>query len=699
MYDTKNPKSKENPENFFGDLAKENLTFFEDFTSVLDESDYPKVKWFSGGKINICYEAVDKNLKENGDKIALIFEAENGENEKVTYKELSKKVNKSANLLKSLGIKKGDTIIFYMPQILESVYLMLACLRIGAIHSIVFGGFSSESIKDRIDDLKPKLIITADGAYRKGKAYFLKEKVDEALEKSEHKVDKVLVVERLRNPTQCHPELGSGSLHINETPYKEIPDRSPGGQNGGKKEDSGINSKGQNRGQIKEIYYNKEIESQSEECDFELMDSEDISFVLYTSGSTGKPKGIVHTTAGYALWTKITSKWVFDMQENDVFFSSADIGWITGHSYTVYGPLLNGITTLLYEGNPLYPDDGRIWEIIEKHKVNTFYTAPTLIRMLHKTGAELPKKYNLRSLKILGTVGEPIDFDAWNWFYNVVGNKKCSLVDTYWQTETGGHILAPLPFATPLKQRSATFPLPGIAGEIVDEDGNPSKKGFFVISKPWPSMARGIWGDEKRFKETYFSEIFREKKTLYFSGDGGYYDEDNYIFITGRVDDIVNISGHRIGIAEVESAISELPEIAECSVVGVPDEITGESLFAYVVLKNKNCHSEFSSESFSKKNVNQVKDPETIPNQVEDDIPGGHLEELQEKIKLKLRENIGAFAYVKNLVVVPGLPKTRSGKIMRRILRSLAKKEEITSDISTLENREVIEEIRKKRGE
>ncbi len=607
--------SQENPDKFWWDLARENLNFFEDFTSVLDESDYPKVKWFDGGKMNLCYEAVDKNLEKNADMIALIFEAENGETEKITYKKLSQNVNKSANLLKNLGVKKGDTIIFYMPQILESVYLMLASLRIWAIHSIVFGGFSADSIKDRIEDLKPKIVITADWAFRKWKPYFLKPAVDTALEQSAHKLEKVLVVKR---------NFWEVSLWKND------------------------------------IIYNEEIEKQSEECDFELMNSEDTSFVLYTSGSTGKPKWIVHTTAWYALWTKLTSKWVFDMQEWDIFFSSADIGWITGHTYTVYGPLLNGITTLLYEGNPLYPDEGRVWEILEKHKVNTFYTAPTLIRMLHKTGAELPKKYDLSNLKILWTVWEPIDLEAWNWFYEVVWNKNCALVDTYWQTETGGHILAPLPFATPLKQRSATFPLPGISWEIVDEHWEKTEKWFFVISKPWPAMARGIWWDDKRFSETYFSEIFREKKPLYFSGDGGYYDEDGYIFITWRVDDIVNISGHRIGIAEVESSLSELDEIAECSVVWVPDEITGESLFAYVVL-----------------NWNFEK------------------EELQQKIKLKLRKNIWAFAYVKNLVVVSGLPKTRSGKIMRRILRTLANGEKITSDISTIENREVIEEIEK----
>lgn len=608
--------SLENPTKFWWDLAKENLTFFEDFTEVLDETNYPKCNWFKNWKINICYEAIDKNLEKNSEKIAIIFEAENWETKKITYKKLSKKVNKSANLLKNMWVKKWDTILFYMPQILESAYLMLACLRIWAIHSIVFWGFSSESIKERIDDLKPKIIITADWAFRKWKAYFLKTSVDTAIKNANHQVEKVLVIKR-----------NFEKINI----WKN------------------------------EIIYNDEIESQSDICDFEKMDSEDISFVLYTSGSTGKPKWIIHSTAGYILCTKLTSKWVFDMQKDDIFFSSADIGWITGHSYTLYWPLLNWITTILYEWNPLYPKEDRVWEIIEKHKVNTFYTAPTLIRLLHKTWENLPKNFDLSSLKILGTVWEPIDFDAWNWFYEIVWNKKCSLVDTYWQTETWAHILAPLPFATPLKQKSATFPIPWISGEIVDENWEKTEKWFFVITKPWPSMARWIWWDEERFKKTYFSEIFRDKKALYFSGDGWYKDEEGYIFITWRVDDIVNISGHKIWIAEIESLVSELPEIAEYSVVWIPDELTWESLFAYIVEKK---------------------------------VWENKKEEVLQKINKVLREKIGTVVSVKNLIIVSGLPKTRSWKIVRRILRTLAKKEEIKSDISTIENKEVIEEIK-----
>ncbi|MBB1553780.1 acetate--CoA ligase [Candidatus Gracilibacteria bacterium] len=608
-------------EDFWASQARENLTFFEDFTEVLDEKNFPKVEWFKNGKLNICYEAVDKNLEKNADKIAIIFEGERGDSQKITYKELAKNVNKSANLLKSLGVSKGNRIIFYMPQILESVYLMLACLRLGAVHSVVFGGFSAESLKDRIEDLKADFLITADGAFRKGKAYFLKNIADEALEKSNHKVQKVLVIKR-----------NFEKINISEN----------------------------------DVIYNDLIESQSEICDFERLDSEDTSFILYTSGSTGKPKGIIHSTAGYALWSKLTTKWVFDLQKDDIFFSTADIGWITGHTYTVYGPLLNGGTTLIYEGNPLFPENDRIWQIIEKYKVSKFYTAPTLIRLLHKTGENLPKNFDLSSLKVLGSVGEPIDGETWDWYFETVGNKKASIVDTYWQTETGGHILSPLPFATPMKKRSATFPLPGICGEIVDKNGKKlglEENGFFVISKPWPAMARGIWGDDEKFEKTYFSDIFREEKALYFSGDGGFYDEDGYIFITGRVDDIVNISGHKIGIAEVEDIVAKDELVAECALVGIPDNITGEALFGFVVLKNG-------------ENINEA--------------------DLLKNINLSLRREIGPIIALKNIAIISELPKTRSGKIVRRILRTLAQGETFSGDITTVENKDILQEISKK---
>ena len=508
-----------------------------------------------------------------------------------------------------------------MPQILESVYLMLACLRLWAIHSIVFWGFSAESLKDRIEDLKADFLITADWAFRKWKPYLLKNIADEALEKSSHEVKKVLLVKR-----------NFEEINISKN----------------------------------DVIYNDLIKSQSEICNFEKLDSEDTSFILYTSGSTGKPKWIIHSTAGYALWAKLTTKWVFDLQENDIFFSTADIWWITGHTYTVYWPLLNGWTTLIYEWNPLFPKEDRIWEIIEKYKVSKFYTAPTLIRLLHKTGENLPKNFDLSSLKVLWSVGEPIDGETWDWYFETVGNKKASIADTYWQTETGGHIIAPFPFAIPMKKRSAGFPLPGICWEIVDKNWKKlwvEENWFFVISKPWPAMARWIWWDDEKFVKTYFSDIFREKKPLYFSGDGWFYDEDWYIFITGRVDDIINISGHKIWIAEVEDIVDKNENIAECALVWIPDELTWEALFGFVVLKDK-------------KNISN--------------------KDLLQKLNISLRKEIWPIVSLKNILITSELPKTRSGKIVRRVLRNLAKWKEIEGDLSTVENKEILWIIKEK---
>lgn len=612
--------SMQNFEKFWEQKANENLTFFENFTEVLDEKNYPKVEWFKNWKLNISYEILEKNLEKNPDKIAIIFEWERWDSEKITYKELYKNVCKSANLLKEIWVKKWSKVIFYMPQILESIYLMIACLRIWAIHSIVFGGFSAESLKDRIEDLKADFLITADGVFRKWKSYLLKDIADEALSKSSHKVQKTLVVRR-----------NFEKIFLWEN----------------------------------DIVYNDEIEKQSEICDFEMQDSEDISFILYTSGSTWKPKWVIHTTAWYALWTKLTTLWVFDLQDDDIFFSTADIGWITGHTYTVYWPLLNGGTTLIYEWNPLFPSEDRIWQIIEKYKVSKFYTAPTLIRLLHKTGENLPKNFDLSSLKVMGTVWEPIDGEAWEWYFDKVWWKNSSIVDTYWQTETGGHILAPLPFATPMKKRSATFPLPGISGEIVNKNWEKIKNWenwFFTITKPWPSMMRWIWWDDLRFKKSYFEEIFRNEKWLYFSGDWAIYDEEGYIFITWRVDDIVNISWHKIWIAEVEDIVNEDEFTAECAVVGIPDDLTGESLFAFVVLMEE-------------KEINEKN--------------------LLENINISLREKIWAIVSLKNILVIKELPKTRSGKIVRRILRTLAKWEKFEWDLSTVENKDIILEIEK----
>ena len=605
-------------EGTWGKLADKKISWFAPYEKVLDESNAPFYKWFTKGKLNVAYQCIDRHLKDKKNKAAIIFEGDNGEKRIITYLELYKEVNRFSNLLKSLGVKKGDRVVIYMPMIPEAAFAMLACARIGAIHSVVFGGFSAEALKDRILDAKAKVVVTADGAFRKGKPYMLKPVVDKALEDVDC-VEKVIVVERNGEDIQWHQ---------------------------------------------RDVSYNELIVNQSSECEPEIMDSEDPLFLLYTSGSTGKPKGVEHHQAGYILWAQLTMEWVFDIKDNDTFWCTADIGWITGHTYIVYGPLAAGTTTLMFEGVLTYPDSGRAWKMIEEYKVNEFYTAPTAIRLLHKIGAEEPEKYNLNSLRILGTVGEPIDPEAWKWYYEVVGQNKCSIVDTWWQTETGGHMISPLPAATPIKPASATFPLPGIFAEIIDENGNKmsaNEKGLLCITKPWPSMIRTIWGDSERFVKSYFSTAKKDGKPVYFSGDGAIYDEDGYIFITGRVDDVINVSGHRLGTAEIEAAVQKHPNIAEVAVVGKPDEITGESIFAYIVLKN----------------------PENLGEDVE----------LMKEINEIIATEIGNIAKIKSFAFVPGLPKTRSGKIMRRILRSIAKNEEITQDTSTLEDPSVVEKI------
>jgi len=600
-------------------LAREKIHWFRLFDKTLDESTPPFYKWFEGGKLNVSYQCIDRHLDKRKNKAAIIWEGDNGEKRIITYLELYREVNRFANLLKSLGIKKGDRVVIYMPMIPEAAFAMLACARIGAIHSVVFGGFSAEALKDRILDANAKLVITADGGFRKGNPYMLKPTVDKALEGVDC-VEKVLVVER--------------------------------------------NNEDINWVEGRDLSYNDLIINQPDVCEPEIMDSEDILFLLYTSGSTGKPKGVEHHQAGYILWAQLTMEWVFDIKDNDTFWCTADIGWITGHTYIVYGPLAAGATTLMFEGVLTHPDIGRAWRMIEEYQVNQFYTAPTAIRLLHKLGADEPKKYDLNSLRILGTVGEPIDPAAWEWYYEVVGGGRCSIVDTWWQTETGGHMISPLPAATPIKPASATFPLPGIFAEILNENGErvgPNEKGLLCITKPWPSMIRTIWGDPERFIKSYFSTVKKDGKPVYFSGDGAIYDEDGYIFITGRVDDVINVSGHRLGTAEIESAIKKHPDVAEVAVVGKPDEITGEAIFAYIVLKAK------------------------------DDL--GEEVELIKEINEIISNEIGNIAKVKDFAFVPGLPKTRSGKVMRRILRAIAKGEEIKQDISTLEDPSIVEKI------
>lgn len=609
----------EDYEGFWKDFADEKIEWLVPYDSVLDESNAPFYKWFSNGKLNVSNQCIDRHLDKKADQNAIIFEGDKGDVEHITYAQLSERTNKMANLLKNeFGIKKGDRVVLYMPMIPEAAYAMLACTRLGAIHSIVFGGFSSEALKDRIEDAEAKIVITADGAYRKGKPYMLKNVVDDALLEGGQSIEAVLVVKR----------------NNEEINWVDGRDHS----------------------------YNEMIDAQSNICPFEPMDSEDPLFLLYTSGSTGKPKGVQHSTAGYILWAQMTMEWVFDLRDGDVYWCTADIGWITGHTYIIYGPLAAGGTTVMFEGVPTYPDAGRAWKMVQDHNITQFYTAPTAIRLLHKTGEDEPKKYDLSKLRVLGTVGEPIDPSAWKWYYETVGNSNCAIVDTYWQTETGGHMISPLPGATPIKPACATFALPGIIAEIIEEDGTPTpigEKGFMCITKPWPSMIRNIWNDPERFKKAYFGDCKKDGESVYFTGDGAMIDEDGYITITGRTDDVINVSGHRMGTAEVEAAIKKHDRVAAVAVVGKPHEIKGEGVFAYVVLKN----------------------------------PDDASEDLKIEINKVIKKEIGAIALCDAMVFVPDLPKTRSGKIMRRILRSIVKKEEITQDISTLEDPSIVETI------
>ena len=616
-------QAEEDFEGYWDKMAKEKIDWFEPYDKVLDESDAPFYKWFVNGKMNVAHQCLGRHLDKRKNKAAIIWEGEDGSKRIITYLQLYYRVNRLANLLKNqFDIKKGDRVVFYLPMIPEAAFAMLACAKIGAIHSIVFGGFSADALRDRIQDADAKLVITADGAYRRGKPYMLKPVVDEALREGCECCKKVLIVQR----------------NFEKIEYV--------------------------RG--RDYVYNEIIMNESQYCDPEPMDSEDPLFLLYTSGSTGKPKGVQHSCAGYILWAQYTMEHVFDVKENDTFWCTADVGWITGHTYTVYGPLAMGATTIMYEGVPTYPDVGRWWKMIEEHRVNQFYTAPTAIRLLHKLGADEPKKYNLSSLKVLGTVGEPINPDAWMWYYNEIGGGNCSIVDTWWQTETGGHMITPLPGATPIKPGSATFPLPGIMAEIIDENGNPTpkgEKGLLCITKPWPSMIRNIWGDPERFVKSYFGDCKKDGKPVYFSGDGAMYDDDGYIIITGRTDDVINVSGHRLGTAEIEASLAHHSNVAEVAVVGRPEPIKGEGIFAYIVMKG-------------------------------DDSMGEVIEITKELNRLIIKD-IGNIAKLDGIVLVPGLPKTRSGKIMRRILRSIAKGEEITQDTSTLEDPSIVGIIEK----
>ncbi len=607
---------------FWAKLAREHLIWKTPFTQVLDDSKPPFFRWFADGTLNASYNCLDRHLKTQPDKTAVIFEADDGKITRATYRDLYTRTCKMANGLKSLGIKKSDRVIIYLPMSIEAIVAMQACARIGAIHSVVFGGFSAKSIHERIIDAGAVAVITADEQMRGGKAIPLKVAVDDAL------------------------ALGGCDTIKSVVTYK----RSGAAVNWNPKVD---------------VWLHDLLKDQPEHCEPEWVDAEHPLFILYTSGSTGQPKGIQHSTGGYLLWTVLTMKWTFDHKPADVFWCTADVGWVTGHSYVCYGPLACGGTEIVFEGVPTYPDAGRFWKTIQDHKVTVFYTAPTAIRSLIKAGGDLPKKYDLSSLRILGTVGEPINPEAWMWYHETVGGGRCPIVDTWWQTETGGHMITPLPGATPTKPGSATLPLPGIIADIVDETGHSvgkGKGGILVIKKPWPSMLRTIWGDPERFKKTYFPEDFQGK--YYLAGDGATYDEDGYIRIMGRIDDVLNVSGHRLGTMEIESAlVANSALVAEAAVVGRPDDLTGEAVVAFVVLKQARPEGEAA-----KKMVKELQD--------------------------WVSKEIGPIAKPRDIRFGDNLPKTRSGKIMRRLLRSIAKDEEITQDISTLENPAILEQLK-----
>ena len=601
------------PESFWARMAEE-LHWFKKWDSVL-KWDPPHAEWFGGGKINLTYNCLDRHLGTwRRNKAALIWEGEPGETRTFTYQQLHTEVCKFANVLKHANIQRGDRVALYMPLIPELAIAMLACARIGATHSVVFGGFSSSALVDRINDAECKLVVTADGGWRRGHEVKLKAAVDEAL-KETPSVNACIVVQRTRSTQQM--------------------------QEG------------------RDFWWHELMETVDADCAAEELDSEHPLYILYTSGTTGKPKGILHTTAGYLLQAHLTTKWVFDLKDEDVYWCTADIGWVTGHSYVVYGPLSNGATVLMYEGAPNFPEPDRFWTMIERHRVNVFYTAPTAIRAFIKWGEQWPLKHDLSSLRLLGTVGEPINPEAWMWYREVIGKKRCPIVDTWWQTETGAIMITPLPGATPTKPGSATLPFPGVEADVMTRDGKPvdaSEGGYLVIKRPWPSMLRTIWGDDERYKQQYWSQI----EGIYFAGDGARRDQDGYFWIMGRIDDVINVSGHRLGTAEIESALVSHNAVAEAAVVARPDDLKGSSIVAFVTLEGSHNASD----------------------------------ELNQELRAHVVKEIGALARPDDLRFTEALPKTRSGKIMRRLLREIATSGSVAGDVTTLEDFSVLEKLR-----
>jgi acetyl-CoA synthetase len=617
-------ESVNSPDKFWAKHAKAELVWFKPWKKVLQWRE-PFAQWFVGGQLNVSYNCLDRHLgTPTANQAALIWEGEPaapgkpGEERTITYKQLHHEVCRFANVLKRNGVKKGDRVLIYLPMVPEAAMAMLACARIGAVHSVVFGGFSAQSVADRIQDCQARLVVTADGGYRRGAVVPLKQNVDEALtlkgadgQRLAKTIEKVVVVRRAQNDVSMEPG--------------------------------------------RDVWWHDEMAQVNADCPAEKMDSEAPLFILYTSGSTGKPKGILHTTAGYLLYTRMTSRLVFDLRPEDIYWCTADVGWVTGHSYVVYGPLANGATSLMYEGAPNYPEPDRFWRIIAKYGVTILYTAPTAIRAFMKWGAEWPRKHDLSSLRLLGTVGEPINPEAWMWYHEHIGGKRCPIVDTWWQTETGGIMITPLPGATPTKPGSATLPFFGIVPEVVDDLGRVVPRnsgGKLVLRKPWPSMLRGLWGDPERYKSVYWTEVAHS----YFTGDGCRQDKDGYFWIVGRIDDVLNVAGHRIGTAEVESALVSHQQVAEAAVVGRPDDLKGQALVAFVTLKS---------------GVN---------------ADGS----LREALRQHVAREIGPVAKPDDIRFAEALPKTRSGKIMRRLLKQIAAGTEIKGDTTTLEDLNVL---------